>query len=380
MAKSLTPLVVYTLVVTQSFIYATQPLQPLLAQEFGVSMAHASYFTAVVLFCMAVAPIIYGYILEGTSAKKMLAVSLAVVFVANIALALSQDAHTFLVLRLVQGLCAPAILTAAMSILARSENLKFSMSLYVAGTVFGGLSGRIFGGLIASAFSWRLVFVSLGVGALVAAVLVLRSSFAYEAKLAKGSLADVAKILATKDLRWIYALMFIMFFVFAGVLNVLPFRMKELFGNISEARIGALYMGFGSGIVVSLLAPKIVRLFKTEANAILAGGAVFTLAVALFSSSDELLLFALMFVACVGMFAVHSIASAFANSVYREKKALASGMYLTFYYIGGTLGSILPSYFYQFYGWDLMIAGFVAVLVIFYSLFFIKERYARKGV
>ncbi|MGP1560555.1 MAG: hypothetical protein ACTTIC_00510 [Helicobacteraceae bacterium] len=50
MAKSLTPLVVYTLIVTQSFIYATQPLQPLLAQEFGVSMAHASYFTAVVFF------------------------------------------------------------------------------------------------------------------------------------------------------------------------------------------------------------------------------------------------------------------------------------------------------------------------------------------
>lgn len=174
--------------------------------------------------------------------------------------------------------------------------------------------------------------------------------------------------------------MFIMFFVFAGILNVLPFRMKELFGNISEARIGALYLGFGSGIVVSLLAPKIVRLFKTEANAILASGAVFTLAVALFASSDELLLFALMFVACVGMFAVHSIASAFANSVYHEKKALASGMYLTFYYISGTLGSILPSYFYQFYGWDLMIAGFVAILVIFYSLFFIKERYARKGV
>ena len=53
-----------------SVMYATQPLQPLLASKFNISIIEASQFTAVILFFLAVAPIIYGYILEKVNAKK----------------------------------------------------------------------------------------------------------------------------------------------------------------------------------------------------------------------------------------------------------------------------------------------------------------------
>ena len=45
-------------------MYATQPLQPLLAKEFDISVVKASQFTAVIMLFLAISPIIYGYILE----------------------------------------------------------------------------------------------------------------------------------------------------------------------------------------------------------------------------------------------------------------------------------------------------------------------------
>lgn len=51
-------------------MYATQPLQPLLAQEFEISIVKASSFTAVIMLFLAISPIIYGYILESVKTKK----------------------------------------------------------------------------------------------------------------------------------------------------------------------------------------------------------------------------------------------------------------------------------------------------------------------
>ena len=57
-------IIIYGLIVTMSIMYATQPLQPLLAKEFNITVIEASQFTAVILLLMAIAPIVYGYILE----------------------------------------------------------------------------------------------------------------------------------------------------------------------------------------------------------------------------------------------------------------------------------------------------------------------------
>ena len=58
--KSNLLIIIYGLIVTMSVMYATQPLQPLLASKFDISIIEASQFTAVILFFLAVAPMIYG--------------------------------------------------------------------------------------------------------------------------------------------------------------------------------------------------------------------------------------------------------------------------------------------------------------------------------
>ena len=46
-----------------------------------------------------------------------------------------------------------------------------------------------------------------------------------------------------------------------------------------------------------------------------------------------------------------------------SKKSLTSGMYLTFYYIGGAVGSIVPSLVYEHLGWNSTIVMFIFALI-----------------
>lgn len=369
-------IIVYCIIIVLSVMYATQPLQPLLANEFDISVTKASQFTAVIMLFLAISPIIYGYILEKVNAKKMLINSSIVLFITNIFLGLSTNYELFLLFRTIEALVVPAMLTSLMSILANidKENIKRNMSIYVAATVFGGLVGRIFSGFIATNISYQVVFYSLSVAILVSIYFVKKLSYEGEATIVKPKISDVTAILKDARFSTIYLLMFCVFFVFAGVLNVLPFRLKEISNDISEFQISLLYLGYGMGILVSLNSKKIIHFFKNEMNTILAG-LVFFLFITIFLTVPNVMsMFLLIFLFCLGMFTVHTVSTGLANSLIASQKSLTSGMYLTFYYLGGAVGSFIPSIIYEKFGWDVVIYMFCFILALIMFLVIKRKR------
>lgn len=372
-------ILIYTILVVLSVMYATQPLQPLLANEFNVSMAQASYFTAVVMFFLAVAPIIYGYILERVCAKKVLLISSIILLITNILLAFSDTYELFLIIRIAESLVIPAILTSSMSILANidKENIQFNMSIYVAATVFGGLVGRVVSGFIATQFGWQAVFYSLSFALFIGLFFIQRLSFEGDANLTRAKMNDVITILKDKRFVIVYGLMFIMFFVFAGILNILPFRTKELISDVSEFTIGLLYLGYGTGIVVALYSKRIVKIFGSKIKTILVSLFFYIMVTASLISSNMVFIFIMLFLFCMGMFTIHSVASGLANSMRESQKALTSGMYLTFYYIGGAIGSIIPVFIYENYGWTSTIILFLAILSMMFLLILVNRTHIK---
>lgn len=366
-------IIIYIILVVFSIMYATQPLQPLLAKQFDINMVQASQFTAVIMFSLAIAPIVYGYVLESICPKKMLFIASVILLVTNLILSYSNSYEMFLTIRVIESLVIPAIITSCMSILANSDkaNVKYNMAIYVAATVFGGMVGRVVSGFIATQFGWRTVFLSLSIALFLGLFLIRKLSFEGDTNLTKAKISDVIQILKDRRFVLIYLLMFTTFFVFAGLLNILPFRMKELIPDATESQIGLLYLGYGMGIVVSLLSKKIIKLLKGESNTILVGGVIFTLVNLSFFSDNMLFVFFMLFIFCVGMFTVHSVSTGIANSIKQSQKSLTSGMYLTFYYIGGAVGSVVPAMFYHSVGWDFTVILFICALIIIYSLFFI---------
>ncbi|PLY07051.1 MAG: MFS transporter [Arcobacter sp.] len=358
-------IIIYTITILLSVMYATQPLQPLLSKEFDISIVKASSFTAVIMLFLAISPIIYGYILESVKTKKVLVIASITLFMTNLALAFANTYEIFLLIRTIEAMVIPAILTACMAILAKDkENIKINMSIYVASTVFGGLVGRVFSGFIAEEFGWRIVFFSLSFALLVGLYFINHLSFEGEANLVKPKIKDILNILKDKRFIVIYSLMFTIFFVFAGLLNILPFRIKELIPETSETQIGLLYLGYGMGIIISLTIHKIINFFKKEMRTIVAGIIIFIISTSLFFSSNALFLFSLVFLFCVGMFTIHTVSTRIANSLKSSQKAITSGMYLSFYYIGGAVGSIVPSIVYAKFGWNTTIFMFLSILIL----------------
>ena len=369
-------IVIYCIIIILSVMYATQPIQPLLAKQFNVSIIKASQFTAVIMLFLAISPIIYGYILEKINVKKMLINSSIILFITNIFLGLATSYELFLFFRVIEALIVPAILTSLMSILANidKENIKFNMSIYVASTVFGGLVGRIFSGFIATNLSYEFVFYSLSLAILVSIYFISKLSYEGEATISKPKITDVMEILKDKRFLIIYFLMFCVFFVFSGVLNILPFRVKEISSNVSEFQISLLYLGYGMGILISLNSSKIVKFFKNELNTILFG-LIFFLFITIFLIQENIIfIFLLIFLFCVGMFTVHTVSTGLANSMKESQKSLTSGMYLSFYYLGGALGSFLPSIIYEKFGWNVVIYMFCIILLITFILVISKRK------
>ncbi len=377
MKKTELLILVYIITVVLSVMYATQPLQPLLAVEFNIDVVKASSFTAVILFTLAIAPIVYGFILEKFPAKKMLEISIIILFITNIFLGFSNNYEVFLTIRIIEGLVIPAILTSVMSILANldKKNIKFNMSVYVASTVFGGIVGRILAGFIATNFGWRWVFFILSFELLIALYLVFKITYEGETTLIKASIKDVLEILNDRRFIIVYFLMFSMFFVFGGLLNILPFRIKALNPNATELQIGLMYLGYSTGIVVSLMSSKIVKLFKGEFNTILIATSFYAIVMISFTSTNITFVFFMLFFLCIGMFTIHTISSGLVNTFKEDKKSLTSGMYLTFYYIGGAIGSIVPAIIYKNYGWNVTIICFFIIILSTFIIIIYNRKY-----
>ena len=68
--------------------------------------------------------------------------------------------------RLLQGLVTPGIFTITIAYITEewpALQVPQVMSVYVAGTVFGGFVGRLLGGVIGGRLGWRRVFLALGI-------------------------------------------------------------------------------------------------------------------------------------------------------------------------------------------------------------------------
>jgi len=355
-------------------MYATQPLQPLLANEFSISITKASQFTAVIMLFLGISPIIYGYILEKTNAKKMLIKASIVLFISNILLAQASSYEFFLFFRTLEALVIPAILTSLMSILANidKKNIKHNMSIYVASTVFGGLIGRVFSGFIATNISYEYVFYALSFFILVSIFFIKKLSYEGEASIVKPKISDISLILKDKRFLILYVLMFCVFFVFAGILNILPFRVKDISSDISEFQISLLYLGYGMGILVALNLKRIIKRFNNEVNTIIAALFLFVFATFVLLSQNTVLLFLFIFLFCLAMFTIHSVCTGLANSMKTSSKSLTSGMYLSFYYLGGAFGSYVPSLIYETYGWNVLV--YLLCTVLFFLMFLIAKN------
>ena len=336
-----------------SSIYAPQPLLPLLAEAYGVSQATASLAVTATMLPLGIAPLAYGFFLDAVPARPLIGASLGLLGIATAALPLCPDFRFFLGVRAIQGLLVPALLTALMTYLATAASpagLRRVMAAYIAVTVFGGFFGRFFSGLVAHALGWRIPFYALGAALVLCAMACLTLPPDSRSAFLPIRLRDAPDVLKKPGFLAAYGVIALLFFVFSGMLNLLPFRLTDLEGGYSPLRAGIMYSGYLMGIITCLTSHRLTCRLGGPSRTMALGATVVIAAALCFSLPAQQAVFASVFILCTGMFMAHSVAPGVLNGAETEHKGLVNGLYISFYYSGGALGSYLPGLVLTKYG------------------------------
>ena len=149
------------------------------------------------------------------------------------------------------------------------------------------------------------------------------------------------------------------FFVFSAVTNFLPFRVTEILAQRSEFITGLMYTSYLIGIATSLGSSKLQTFFGSQPNALMAGFVAYIIALLITLLPNIWVLFGALTLICGAMFLLYTVALSMINQQAKENKGIINGLYLTFYYAGGVIGSYAPGIVYQRFGW----AAFVVTLI-----------------
>jgi len=363
-------------------LYAPQPLLPLFATLYGVSEPTAGLAMTATMLPLALAPLSYGYLLGYIQPLRLLRISLLLLAILTAFTGIVQTFPQLLIVRFLQGIIIPASLTAVMAFLAQPGksglNLQRSMSLYVTATISGGFLGRLLAGASSTFINWQIFFYLLAILLALCFFMVNPNQVASQSG---GKLSSPGKLRpsfrAVQSCLPVYLAIFLLFFVFCGALNYLPFRTIDLTGSRSGLLVGIMYCGYISGIMTSMGAGKIIDLVGSRGRVMIGGYILFVAVLLSMLIPHTLTLFILLFPFCGCMFLVHSVATAVVNSRAEGNRGVASALYVSSYYCGGVLGSYFPGVIFKAQGWEAMVAvlaGFGILGVLLLLVFFRKIR------
>jgi YNFM family putative membrane transporter len=350
-----------------SNIYLTQPVLPVIQQEFAVSAATASLTVSMVILGIALANLPFGWLADRYPIKWLIGVGAVAVGAAGLVCAATPYFSVLVSVRFLQGLFIPALTTCVAAYLSRTlplERLNVAMGSYVSATVAGGLGGRLLGGWIHPPLHWRYAFVTT------ARVLLASAGAAVRWLPASGPPAQAAAdpegflaILGRRELRRNFLVAFGAFFVFSSGFNYLPFYLSGPPFSLSVHVITFLYLSYIVGIIIGPIAGGISNRVGNGA-AMMGGALVFALALLITLIKSLVVIAVALLLVCAGFFTIHSAAAGSLNRRLTGSRGKANSLYVLFYYLGGACGITLSGWAFSLAGWHGVVTLGLLVLTV----------------
>ena len=349
-------------------LYGTQPLLPQLSTAFAIAPGTASLSVTVGTGAMALLLIPLSLVADRWGRERLMRYGLLGAALCGLASAWAPDFFFLVVARGLLGACIAGVPAAAMAHLG--EELPGSararvMGLYIAANAFGGMAGRLISAVVSDLTgSWHYGLAALGaIGLLVAIIFwrILPPARHFEPRSLQPGLlfADIRRIYADPGLPWLFVTAFMSMGAFVGLYNYLPFRLVQPPYNFGPAVIGSIFLLYSLGTFSSAWAGRQVARHGRQpimlAMALLAAtGIALTLSASLWLIAGGLAVFTF------GFFAVHSVASAWVGQRAGPRRGLVSALYLSSYYLGGSLFGTLVGSAWSHGGWPGVSAALLA--------------------
>lgn len=347
-------------------VYCTQPILPLLMRVFQASEAKVSLTVGAVTLSVALTAPLVGMMAESIGRKRVIVPALFGMAGATLLTATAPNLHTLIIWRFVQGLFVPGVIAVIIAYINEEfpDRVGAVMSAYVAGTVFGGFLGRFMTGLIAAHGNWRAAFVVLGMMDLLGAIAVrqwlpLATHFVPGKHIFK-SLRDTWEHVQNARLLAVCGMGFTVLFSLVGAFTYVNFYLSQPPFNLGTAALGGIFFVYLLGCIVTPLSGRFLDRYGFRRTALASvgislGGLLLTLVPSLWAVIAGLALFS------SGIFISQSAATVLTGRVAEHSRSAAAGLYVTFYYTGGSVAAVATAWFWVRGSWPACVGLFAAV-------------------
>jgi len=351
-------------------LYAPQSVLPLLSREFGVGPVDVSLtITASTLAVALIAPF-SGAVADVLGRKRVVCAAMFALIVPTVMVALAPELHALVFWRFVQGLMLPPIFAVVVAYIGeewpRAQAIGVT-GIYTSAASVGGFFGRLLTGIMADIADWRVAFLSLAVVTLVLAVLVTallprERNFVRSTGL-RVSLKRMLLHFRNPQLVATYAVGFGVLFTFIATFTYVNFLLAAPPYNLSATWLGSIFIVYLAGSVITPLTGRAVAWFGRRTLIVGAIGLWICGLLLTLVPSLPIIIFGLAMSAACG-FVCQSISTAVVAVSAEEGHSSAVGLYVTCYYVGGSVGGALPGLAWNVAGWHGCIAMVVVVLLL----------------
>jgi YNFM family putative membrane transporter len=349
-------------------LWATQALLPYLADELHASPLAVSFTVSMPPLAIVLVAPWTGIIADVFGRKRVIVTAMFAMVVPTVMVGFSTTLGAIVFWRFMQGLFVPPIFATTVAYIADEAAPGRSTAVtgvYTAASVFGGFLSRFLSAVLADHFGWRDAFLDLAAITLAFAIgtlVIMPKERGFRRSSSLGSSAQ-EMLQHFRDSRLVatYCVGFCVLFTLSTIFTFVGFHLAAPPYDLSTAAIGSLFITYLAGVVTtSLVGRGVAWLGRPRMVQFALFGWAIGIALTLVPNVVVVVI-GLMFAAAF-CFVCQAASTSYVALTAQRGRSSAVGLYVTFYYLGGSVGGPVAGLAWIIGGWTACVACALAVL------------------
>ena len=351
-------------------LYSPQAILPLLAQEFHVGPADISLAITASTLAIALTAPFTGAIADVLGRRRVIIAAMVALLIPSVMVAFAPSLHALVFWRFLQGLTMPAIFTVTIAYIGEEWPAREATGvtgIYVSATGFCGFAGRVLPGVLTDAVGWRgglLSSAAMTFACLVVVVALLpRERKFVRAVSLRASARQMVAHLKNPKLLAVYAVGFGVLFNFIALFTYVSFLLAGPPYNLSATFLGLIFIVYLTGSVVTPFTGRAVGRFGRR-NFIVGVIAIWACGIALTLAPSLPVIIAGLAIAAGCGFLCQASSTILVAITAQQGASSAVGLYVTAFYLGGSVGAKLGGIAWTLAGWPGCVGIILAMLAV----------------
>ncbi|MGE8514812.1 MAG: MFS transporter [Chryseobacterium culicis] len=360
-------------------LYLFQPMLPMAAEQFGVSVGDTSLLVSSSTIGMALGLLFFAFKADSYSRKSLMVFSLISSALLTIISTWIPSLSLLIAIGVFKGFVVSGVSAVALAYLTEEVSalaVPATISMYLSGNTIGGMSGRIMATLFAGEFGWRNAVLLIGIESFILAVVFWKlfpeSRFFNPQKTDYHLKIKQMKFFLTNPyMLRLYCTAALLMGVFVSVYNYLTFRLEAKPFSLSHFIIAFIFLMYIFGVFGTMIVGRLSQKFPMNSILKVSILSMLTGAALLLSENIYILIFGLGLFT-LSFFAAHTMASQMTALYAKRGKSSATSIYWLFYYFGSSIlgsgtGYLLHAYSWNFFIGVLIISVIIALLLVTFN-------------